>query len=65
MYKVEHAQPVASEPIRSGPIELRITQVFLEEHKTVLAVSHWTARLRVTIVSSERVPVESLSGTSR
>ncbi|RPH43498.1 MAG: hypothetical protein EHM91_08705 [Planctomycetota bacterium] len=62
MYKVEHAQPVPSESIRSGPIELRINQVFLEEHKTVLAVSHWTARVRATIVSSERVPVESLSG---
>ncbi len=63
MYKVEHPQTAPSEPIRSGSIEMRVTQVFLEEHKTVLAVSHWTARLRATLLSSERLPLDSLSGT--
>jgi hypothetical protein len=62
MYKVEHPQPAPSEPVRSGSLELRVTGVFLEEHKTVLAVSHWTARLRATIVSTEKLGPEMLSG---
>lgn len=43
-------------------MEFRTTKVFLEENKTVLATSHWVARLRGTLVCSEDLPVQSLSG---
>jgi hypothetical protein len=62
MYKDEHPQNVRQVSIRDGSIELKVAGALLEEHKTVLAVSHWTARVRLTIVGSESVPLESLSG---
>jgi hypothetical protein len=62
MYQVEHPVAAPSEPLRSGSIELRITKVFLEENKTVLATSHWVARVRATLVSSELLLLKSLSG---
>lgn len=62
VYQVEHPRPVPPGPVRSGSIELRITRAFLEENKSVLKTSHWVARLRGTLVSSEALPVSALSG---
>jgi len=62
MYQIEHPQPAPADPIRSGSVELRVKQVFLEENKTALAASHWVARIRGTIVSPDKLPVSALSG---
>ncbi len=61
VYRVEVPQPAPSAPLRSGSEELKITKVFLEENKTVLATSHWVARIRGTLVSPDKVPLSSLS----
>jgi hypothetical protein len=62
MFQVEHPRSAPPGPFRDGPLELRVGQVFLEENKTVLSSSHWVARLRCTLVSSEDLPLSSLSG---
>lgn len=62
MFQVEHPRSAPPGPFRDGPLELRIGEVFLEENKTVFAVSHWVARLRGSVVSAEDLPLSALSG---
>lgn len=61
IYKTEHPQAVPPHPIRSGSLELRITQVLLEEQATVVEKLYWKAILRGTIVSPEPLPLSDLS----
>lgn len=61
VYKEEHPLKPPADSIRSETVELRISKVFLEENKTVLATSHWVARLHGTVVSSQSLPLSSLS----
>ncbi len=53
---------VPPQPLRSGAVELRIRQAFLEEHKTILETQHWKARVRGTVVSPAPLPLADLSG---
>lgn len=61
IYKTEHPQPVPQNPVRSESLELRITQVFLEEQATVIEKLYWKAILRATVISSEPLPLSELS----
>lgn len=61
VYQEKHPVAAPSAPVRSGAQELRITEAYLEENKTVFAVSHWVARIRCSIVSTEKLPVSTLS----
>jgi hypothetical protein len=59
--KTEHARAVPAGPVRSGQVELRVNQVFLEEHKTVIETKYWKGVVRGTIVSAAALPAEDLS----
>lgn len=61
MFQVEHARAVSSAPIRSGSIEWRASKAFVEENKTAISASHWVARIRGSVVSSEDLPLSALS----
>lgn len=59
----EYPLAAPTDPIRSGPVELRIRQALKEEHKTILETQYWMARVRGTIVSRAPLLVSDLSNT--
>ncbi len=61
VYRDEHKRPVPTMSVRSGPVELRLTQVALVRSHTVLKTVGWGVSIRATIVSSETLPSAALS----
>lgn len=52
VFKTEHANSVPPDPIRSGAVELRVTEVFLEENATIFETSNGIARMRAVVFST-------------
>jgi hypothetical protein len=59
LYQEEHDRAVPSESLRMGGTELRLTRVYLRREHTVMKTVNWTARIRATVVSSEKVLASS------
>lgn len=62
IYKEEQDRPVPPQSIRLGTLELRLTRVYLRREHTVLKTVNWSAWIRATVVSSEKLPVSSFDG---
>lgn len=61
IYKDEQDRPVPQLPLRAGSVELRLTRVVLQREHTVLKTVNWSAWLRATVTSAEKLPAASLS----
>jgi hypothetical protein len=60
VYTEKHHLTFPREPIRSGNVELRLTEAFVEESKTVFEHVGWVTRLRGVVVTSKRLESNSL-----
>ncbi len=63
IYKEEHDRAVPSESLRVGATELRLTRVYLRREHTVLKTVNWSAWIRATVVSSEKILASSFDKT--
>ncbi len=61
-YRTKHPLSVPAEPVRHGRAELRVTEVYLEEHATVLETTGWQAHVRCVLVNPDDLPMGGLSG---
>jgi hypothetical protein len=62
IFKEEQDRPVPSQAVRLGAAELRLTRVFLRREYTVTKTVNWTAWIRATVVSAEKLPASSFDG---
>jgi hypothetical protein len=59
IYKEEHDRPVPSASIRLGSMELRVTRVYLRREHTVMKTVNWSAWIRATVLSSDKLLASS------
>ncbi|MGE0867904.1 MAG: hypothetical protein AB7P03_05055 [Kofleriaceae bacterium] len=62
IYKEFHDRPVPSQVLRVGAMELRLTRVYLRREHTVLKTVAWSAWIRASVVSTEKLVISALDG---